>query len=248
MKQWKTWASGLVATAAVASLSASAWAQDAAAAPAAAVDDGRMTIGKYIEYGGWVGNLIIVCSIAMVALVIEHFVNIKRDKIAPPETIDELEALLQEQQYQEALELCESEKNFVTAMVGAALPKLSHGFDEMRDAAMAAATNETSKLNQKISYLSLLANMGPMLGLFGTVYGMVSAFGEIVALGPAVTPKDLAGGVQQALITTVDGLLVAMPCIGFGFYFKNKVIAITNELTAIGEDMLERFRTHGQAA
>ena len=245
MRQWNTWARGLVATASVAAFSATAFAQDAAAP---AKPSAEMTIGQYIEYGGWVGNLIILCSVAMVALIIEHFVNIKRDKIVPPETIDELEALLQEQQYQEALELCESEKNFVTAMIGAALPKMSHGFDEMRDAAMNAATVEIAKLNQKISYLNLLANLGPMLGLFGTVYGMVSAFGQIVALGAAVTPADLAGGVQQALITTVDGLLVAMPCIGFGFYFKNKVIAISNDLVSIGEDMLERFRTQGQAA
>jgi biopolymer transport protein ExbB len=125
---------------------------------------------------------------------------------------------------------------------------MSHGFEEMRDAASSAAAAETAKLNQKISYLALLANIAPMLGLFGTVFGMVSAFGEIVALGPAVTPKDLAGGVQQALITTVDGLLVAMPCIAFQFWFKNKVIQISTELTAIGEDMLERFRTQGQAA
>jgi biopolymer transport protein ExbB len=77
---------------------------------------------------------------------------------------------------------------------------------------------------------------------------MVGAFGKIVQLGASVTPKDLAGGVQQALITTVDGLLVAIPCIGFSFYFKNKANAIVDELTAIGVDMIERFRTHGPAA
>ena len=206
MSKFKAWAMPLVAAGFTAAVSVSAFAQDAA--PAAEVDSGDLTFAKYIEYGGWVGNLIIVCSVVMVALIIEHLVNIKRDKIAPPETIDELEALLNEQQYQEALELCESEKNFVTAMVGAALTHMEHGFDEMRDAATQAAQGETNKLNTKISYISLLANIAPMLGLFGTVYGMVAAFTEIVKLGPAVTPKDLASGVQQALITTVDGLLV----------------------------------------
>jgi biopolymer transport protein ExbB len=179
----------------------------------------------------------------MVALIIEHIVNIKRDKVAPPETIDELEALLNEQQYQEALELCESEKNFVTNMVGAALTHMEHGFDEMRDAATQAAQAEANKLNMKISYISLLANIAPMLGLFGTVFGMVAAFTEIVKLGPAVTPKDLASGVQQALITTVDGLLVAIPCISFGFWIKNKVNQICDELSSVGFDMIERFRS-----
>lgn len=245
MSKFKTWAMPLVAAGFSAAVSVSAFAQQGGAAPAAAaeVDNGDLTFGKYIEYGGWVGNLIIVCSVAMVALIIEHMVNIKRDKIAPPETIDELEALLQEGQYQEALELCESEKNFVTTMVGAALTHMEHGFDEMRDAATQAAQGESNKLNTKISYINLLANIAPMLGLFGTVFGMVGAFTEIVKLGPAVTPKDLAGGVQQALITTVDGLLVAIPCITFGFWIKNKVNTIVDELTSVGFDMIERFRT-----
>jgi biopolymer transport protein ExbB len=246
MKQWKTWATGLAAACVIAATSVSTFAQDTAAAPAE--DSGDLTFGKYLEYGGWVGWLIIVCSVAMVALIIEHSVNIRRDKLVPPEVIDELEALLQEQEYQEALELCESEKNFVTAMVGAALSHMEHGFDEMRDAATGAAQGETNKLNQKISYLTLLANIAPMLGLFGTVFGMVGAFTEIVKLGPAVTPKDLAGGVQQALITTVDGLLVAIPCIMGGFIFKNKVNAIVDELSSIGFDMIERFRTTNPAA
>lgn len=241
----KKWALPLIAAAVVAALpAASAFAQDAPPAG----DDGTMTLAKYIEYGGWVGNLIIVCSVIMVALIIEHSVNIRRDKLVPPEVVDELEALLQEQEYQEALNMCQSEPNFVTNMVGAALGKMQYGFDEMVAAANEAAGGELGKLKQKISYIVLLANMGPMLGLFGTVYGMVGAFGEIVRLGPAVTPKDLAGGVQQALITTVDGLLVAMPCIIAGFIFQNKVSSIAGELQSIGLDMLERFRPQNQNA
>ncbi|MCE9636382.1 MAG: MotA/TolQ/ExbB proton channel family protein [Planctomycetes bacterium] len=247
MKVSKVWANGLVAATFLAAVSVSTYAQDAAA-PGAEVDNGDLTFQKYLDYGGWVGWLIIVCSVAMVALIIEHCVNIQRDKLVPPEVIDELEALLTEQEYQEALELCESEKNFVTAMVGAALTHMEHGFDEMRDAATGAATSEIGKLNQKISYMTLLANIAPMLGLFGTVFGMVGAFTEIVKLGPAVTPKDLAGGVQQALITTVDGLLVAIPCICFGFYIKNKVNTICDELQSVGFDMIERFRVAGKSA
>ncbi len=244
------WAMPLVAAATFAAFTAfsasGAFAQDAAASSNA--EEARMTIGKFLDYGGWVGWLIILCSVVMVALVIEHSVSIKREKLVPPEVVDELEALLQEQEYQEALNLCQSEPNFVTNMVGASLGKMAHGFEEMRGAALDAAAAEFGKLKQKISYLSLLANIGPMLGLFGTVYGMVAAFGEIVALGASVTPKDLAQGVQSALITTVLGLLVAMPCIVASFIFSNKIITVAAELQSIGEDMIERFRTQGQTA
>ena len=248
MKVSKNWAMGLLAAGVLAVSSVGAFAQEITAEQAALNEAAELTFAKYIEYGGWVGNLLIIVSIIMVALMIEHSVNIRRDKLVPPEVIDELEALLQEQEYQEALELCESEKNFVTAMVGAALAKMNLGFDEMHDAAAGAAAGEIGKLRQHISYIDLIANLGPMLGLFGTVYGMVGAFTEIVRLGPAVTPKDLAGGVQQALITTVDGLLVAMPAIAFGLWKKNKPGAICDELSSVGFDLIERFRTQGQSA
>lgn len=238
------WAMPLVAATVFAALpAAQAFAQEAGSS-----GDGDLTLARYLEYGGWVGWLIVVCSVVMVALIIEHSVSIRRDKLVPPETIDELDALLQEGQYQEAMNLCESEKNFVTNMVGAALAKMPHGFEEMRDAALNSAAGDYGKLKQKISYLNLLANVAPMLGLFGTVYGMVGAFGTIVNMGANVTPKHLAGGVQQALITTVDGLLVAIPCIIGGFIFTNKISAVSSELQGIGEEMLERFRTTGQGA
>lgn len=244
MRKWNLVARAALAAAFVAVLPAvEAFAQGAPQEQEKVV----MTLGKFVEYGGWVGNVIILCSVVLVALMIEHSVNVRRDKLVPPEMIDELEALLEEEEYQEALELCESEPNYLTNIIGAALPKMNAGFVEMKEAALDAGAAEAAKLHQKIAYISLLANIAPMLGLFGTVYGMVSAFTEIVNLGASVTPRDLAAGVQQALVTTVLGLLVAIPAIIFGFWIKNRVIKITGEIQAIADDMLERFRPQAQA-
>ena len=242
MRNWKMW--GVAAFAAVLVLSfpaVSAFAQEAGAA-AADDDDGSITVMKVIKWGGIVGGVVILMSICMVALVIEHFVSIKRDKIVPPEVVDELENLFQEEEYQEALELCENEPNYLTNMLSAALPKLNAGFDVMEESMSEAGALEAVKLHTKISYLSLIANLAPMMGLFGTVLGMVGAFNKIVQLGPAVTPKDLASGVQQALITTLFGLVVAIPAIAFYFFFRNKVVRITTEIKQIAEDLIERFR------
>ena len=240
MRNWKTWGvPALAAALFVAMPAVAAYAQDAGAAPAA---DDSITVMKIIRWGGIVGALVILMSIAMVALVIEHFVAIKRDKIVPPEVIDEIEALFEEEEYQEALELCEQEPNYLTNMLAAALPKLNAGFDVMEEVVEEQHHIESTKLYTKVSYLSLIANIAPMLGLFGTVLGMVGAFNEIVKLGPAVTPKDLANGVQQALITTLFGLVVAIPAMGFFFFFRNRVTRITWEIRAIAEDLIERFR------
>lgn len=208
--------------------------------------EARINVKNIIEWGSWIGIVIILHSVAAGALIIEHFINVKRDKIVPPEIIDEIEALFEEEEYQEALELCESTPNFLTNILAAGLPKLNAGFDTMKQIMGEQASVEATKLHQKISYLALIGNLAPMWGLFGTVSGMIAAFARIVILGPKVTPKDLAFGVQQALITTFEGLFVAMPCMMFFFVFRNRVVNIINELTGVADDMVERFRPQRQ--
>jgi len=200
------------------------------------------TVGDIIQGGGWCGHLIILTSVASLALAIEHFVSIRRAKIAPPELIDEIEALFEEEEYQEALELCESEPCALTNLLSAALPKINAGHSAMEKAIEDSAAEEGLKLQQKISWISLLSNIAPMLGLYGTVLGMISAFDQITRLGAAVTPADLSSGVAVALITTLFGLMVAIPGLTFFFFFKNRVIKLTIEITAIAADLIERFR------
>ena len=204
--------------------------------------EARINVGNILAWGSWCGWIIILHSVAALALIIEHAINIKRDKFVPPEIIDEIEALFEAEEYQEALELCESNPNFVTNIVAAGLPKLNAGFDTMKQVMSEQAAVEATMLHQKISYLALIGNLAPMWGLFGTVSGMILAFANIVILGPKVTPKDLAMGVQQALITTFEGLFVAIPCMMMFFVYRNRVVKIINELTAVADDLVERFR------
>jgi biopolymer transport protein ExbB len=215
-------------------LSGTAFAQDA----------GGNSLGKIIMGGGVVGWAIILLSIISLALAIEHFVTVRRDKLVPPELIDEVEALFEEEEYQEALELCESEPNFLTNILSAGLPKINAGFEAMEKAMDEVAEEEAIKLHQKVGWLSLIGNIAPMMGLFGTVLGMIGAFNEITRLGQAVQPQDLSKGISTALITTLFGLFVAMPALFFFFVFRNKVIKVSLEITAIADDLVERFRPH----
>ena len=90
---------------------------------------GGGSLGDIIMGGGVIGWVIILLSIVSLALAIEHFVTIRRDKLVPPELIDEIEALFEEEEYQEALELCESEPNYLTNILSAGLPKINAGFE-----------------------------------------------------------------------------------------------------------------------
>ncbi len=216
------------------------------ASPALAQDGATETsqswMETYIGAGGWIGGVILICSVISLALIIEHIVNIKRDKIIPPQLVDEIEGMFENEEYQEALELCEAEPNFLTNILAAALPKINMGFETMKTSMEEAGEEETIKLQQKISYLSLIANIAPMMGLFGTVSGMIEAFQTIAALGASVTPSDLADGISQALVTTFLGLFVAIPTMIAYFFFRNRVVRVTLEIGAIAEDLVERFR------
>lgn len=193
--------------------------------------------------GGAIGIVLLLLSVVGVALIIEHFVNIRREKLAPPETLDDIEQLFNEEQYQEALELCEQEPNYLTNVIAAALPKIQYGYDSMEQAAHDIAEEEAIKLHAKVSWLSLLSAISPMLGLFGTVWGMIGAF-EVIAKSSAPEPADFAESISLALITTVLGLLVAIPLMVGFFYFRNKVTRIVLEIGAMTEDLLDRFRHH----
>jgi biopolymer transport protein ExbB len=240
MKNGKWLTLGAVGVAAVLLTTGVAMAQDAE--PQFIPEEAKINIKNILAWGSWCGWIIIFHSVAAGALVIEHFINIKREKFVPPELIDEIEALFGDEEYQEALELCEANPNYVTNILAAGLPKLNAGFDTMKQIMSEQAATEATLLFQKISYLNLIGNLAPMWGLFGTVSGMILAFANIVILGPRVTPKDLAMGVQQALITTFEGLFVAIPCMMFYFVFRNRVVKIINELNGTADELVERFR------
>ncbi len=191
---------------------------------------------------GVIGWIIVVISIVSLALIIENFMTLKRDKIAPPDLIDELEALFDEENFQEALELCENERGYLTNVVAAGLGKLGHPFETIQTSLREMQEEEAVKLFQKIGYLSLIAATAPMMGLLGTVTGMFKTFGDIAAKGGSVSPADLAGGIKLALTTTIFGLIVAIPVGAFFFTFVSRVVCTTVEVNAIFEDLFERFR------
>lgn len=220
-------------------------AQDpAAAGTTTTTTEQRSAIAEVFAYenAGLIGYVIVVLSIVAVALIIENFMTIKREKLAPPDLLDELEALFDGENFQDAVELCEQEKNYLTNVVGAGLSKLGHSFETMQTSLREMQTEESVKLFQKIGWLSLISAIAPMMGLFGTVTGMFVTFSNIAAAGGSVSPAQLAGGIKMALITTIFGLTVAIP-VGVSFYtLRNRVIRTSAEINAITEDLFERFR------
>lgn len=212
----------------------------AAATPADTPPEDTL-VSLILGSGGPFGWVIIGCSILGVALLIEHALSITAEKAAPRESIRELTARLDAKDLQGAYDWCEQHPGHLTRILAAALPKAPHGFESMSQAASDVAEEEAIRLQSKISWCALIANIAPLLGLLGTVSGMLTSFG-VIERTPNPTPSQLGGGIKQALVTTLMGLTVAIPIsVGF-FYFRNKVVRIVLEVAAIYEDLLDRFR------
>lgn len=202
----------------------------------------NVTLGKIFKDGGAVGWIIVGLSVVGLALIISNFVELRREKLSPPDVVEEIEALFEAGEYQEAIELCEAEPTFLTNVVAAGLPKLSASFSAMEKALEEMSEEEAIKLHQKLSWLSLIANVSPMLGLLGTVMGMIQAFNVIAATKGQADPSQLSAGISSALITTMFGLIVAIPMTASFVFLRNRVVKNSIEISAIVSDLFERFR------
>jgi len=192
---------------------------------------------------GPIGWLIIALSVVALAVIIENFVSLNREKLAPPELIDEIAQLFDEDNFQEAMEVCENDPCFFTEVAGAGIAKMGHSFAVIEQSIAEMGDEQAIKLHQKIGWLSLIANVAPMMGLLGTVSGMVKAFNEIAVSGGTADPADLAKGISEALLTTLLGLTVAIPTTAAFAFLRNRLVSTVIEVGAIIEDLFERFRT-----
>jgi len=205
---------------------------------AAAQEHGGKTAIELFQSTGWVGILLLLVSMLGTYLCIENFVSITRDKLAPPQVVDELDALIQEEDYDKAVELATEEGGYLSSLISSALRMRHAGYEEMIGVLEQVSAEETFKLTAKISYMSLLGNVAPLLGLLGTVTGMITSFQKIEQM-TAPKPKDLASGVYESLVNTTMGLFLAIVFLTAFFFLKNKVTKLSLSITLQGVDMLK---------
>ena len=222
------------------------------AAPAFAAEgpDGEkadMTVLGLIMSAGVIGWVIILLSVVGLALSIEHAINLRREKLLPPEFVVELQDLFEQEDYEEALHLCEGEENFLAQTMAASMAKMDHGYESMEDALVEANEEMSLSLHQKISYVALIANIAPMLGLLGTVVGMIITF-KVFAETPGAGAAELAPGIAMALVTTVMGLIVSIPLMVVFQFFRNLLVKVVLESSNIAGDLIRQFKPGQRAA
>ena len=202
-----------------------------------------------IQAAGWPIWPLVACSILALALVIERFISLKTARIAPPKLLEEV--LRVSRAFVPAPEVVlQLEKNSALGEVLAsgfralqANPRCSE--DELRSAMESAGRLVAHRLERSLSALATIASAAPLMGLFGTVIGMIEIFGSQGAAGgaPGGNPAQLAQGISIALYNTAFGLIVAIPSLIFWRYFRARVDAYLLTLELASERLARHLNT-----
>lgn len=193
-----------------------------AAAPAKPPKD--KTLLDTFNAGGPLMYPLLLCSIGTAAVAVYCFLNVSGKKMMPKSQVAAVGQYMQQRDAGGAYGLCHSQPNAFANTMAAALLKVNFERElanklSMEQAAAETLADEETKLNLWVNYLNVFATIGPMLGLLGTVTGMIASF-DMLAAGKS-EPSDLAGGIGEAMITTAAGLFIGIPAMFFFFYFRN---------------------------
>lgn len=184
--------------------------------------------------GGWLMLPIIVCSILVIAITIERFWTLNPSKIAPRTQLGQVWNLIQNNQM-DGEKLKELRKSSpLGRILAAGLSNSRHGRDVMKDSIVEAANQVIHEMERYLAALGVIAAITPLLGLLGTVIGMIQVFNNIMLEGTG-NAGNLAGGISQALITTAAGLTVAIPAMISHRFFLRRMdaIVVTMEQEAV---------------
>lgn len=219
---------------------------DAAAGAAAAGDAAVVSGVKYFDFfvvkGGPIAFGLIALSVVMVALTIEHCLSIRRATIVPVEAIQRIKALVDKKQYLDAIKYTGDDPSMLGYVVHAALLEASNGFAAMERAVEESLDERSARLFRKTEYLNIIGNVSPMIGLFGTVVGMIMLFAAIHAADTFPGARIVADKIAIALITTFWGLAVAIPSLSIYAVFRNRIDVLTAECALASERLLSVFK------
>jgi biopolymer transport protein ExbB len=190
-------------------------------------DDRRNTVSLWalFQQGGWIMWPLLASSLAVLAIIIDRMVNLRANRFMPPVVTTRIETLVESRAIDQAMEVCREKPGVFPNIILAALDAYHYGRDATREAIEAAGRKEIPRVGRYLSALSTIAGVAPLMGLLGTVLGMIQVFSVVAneGLGQA---SSLSGGIAVALVTTAFGLMIAIPSLVMYNVFSKKAEAI----------------------
>ena len=226
-----------------------ALAASAAEPPAAAAPANVLTLMELMRMGGWLMYVLGALSVLGLALILYYAVVLRVRNIAPPAQVLRLRELLKERRVRDAREFCGQHPTALAAVTAAGLDFLKENPEArpgvLKEVMESEGARQAWRLQNMIHYLVDLSAVAPMVGLLGTVIGMLKAFNSVAFDLAKARPMELAGGVGQALITTIAGLIVAIPAMIAYSWFRGRVIKLIGQLEAAATDLLATLESKG---
>lgn len=166
--------------------------------------------------------LLVLGSVVAVAVIISCAIDIRTSRILPARSLDTIDDLARGRRWDDLKEFAAKDNSFVGRVLDAAF-KSGGSHQSVHEAAELAASEESARWFRKIELLNIIGNLGPLVGLAGTVWGMILAFTSLGELGGQAGPSDLSSGISKALFHTLLGLCLAIPCLLFFGLYRSKV-------------------------
>lgn len=196
------------------------------------------TLWRQIQEGGWVMFPIALCSIATLYLIGDGIIRTSRKKTAPPEKEEALKILFRQGDYVEAHNYCKTNPSPLTNVLRVGIGLLGEGKEMAEDGMLGALAKENSQMQTYISYLSVIGVTTPMIGLLGTVTGMIKAFAKLGSSGIG-DPSGLSAAIGEVLVATASGLVIAIPAFAAFYFLRNRA---TDSLHHIQDIVNSLFR------
>lgn len=200
-----------------------------------------------MQKGGIVMWPIFLCSVISVTIAIERSMSLRRSRVIKKDFLYDVNRLSIQGDIEKAIKLCKTQEVAISRIIQAGLLRAKFGVLEVERAIEAAGAREAALLEANLRGLGVIASLTPMLGLLGTVTGMIKSFSSIAEAGGQGTPGLVAAGISEALIATAAGLVVGIPSLAMYHYFRAKVDKLVNEMEEISlrfvEDTSHAFET-----
>lgn len=227
-----------------------AHAQDAAAAaPAAAAPAAapQSTLMWLIHTSGWIGGVLLLMSFYFVALVVRLFQDLRPEVVMPQGLVEEMDKLLAGRDYPGILRAAKESQCELGQLVTSGLASLSSGLAEARESIDRMGEVITVEMEKRISMLAVIGSLGPLIGLLGTLKGMISSFSVIARGESQMKASEVAGGISEALLVTFEGVALSVPAIFLYAVFKNRVASLSLQAITMADEFLLRVHSTARA-
>jgi biopolymer transport protein ExbB len=193
-----------------------------------------------VSAGWFFGTVLLLVSIGLITLIVLLAMDLRLGVAVPGAFVDEFTDMVNKRQFKQAYELCKDDGSFLGRVLTAGMGRLQYGIEDSREAALSMVDSIKASKDQLINFLGTIGTLGPMLGLVGTVYGMILAFLEL-ASGETPKPQKLADAISHALVVTLLGIALSVPAIFFHTLFKNRLTSLGMETSTLADDLLTQM-------